>query len=107
MWSLLVREDGQLRLPAIIRYMEERVRFRGRWIGALGRLDIPTLIAWGELDPVAKLAIGERLASETPGADLVTWKDLGHYPQVEEPARVASTVYDFVARVEDVTARRP
>lgn len=101
MWSLLTRADGQLRLPSIIRYMEERVRFRRRWLGALERLDIPTFIAWGELDPVAKLAIGERLARETPGADLTTWPDLGHYPQVEEPVRVANAVAEFIARVED------
>jgi pimeloyl-ACP methyl ester carboxylesterase len=101
MWSLLTRADGQLRLPSIIRYMEERTRFRRRWIGALERLDIPMLVAWGELDPVAKLAIGERLARETPGADLTTWDDLGHYPQVEAPDRVAGAVADFIARVED------
>lgn len=101
MWSLLTRADGQLRLPQIIRYMEERVRFRRRWIGALERLDIPALIAWGERDPVAKVAIGERLARETPSADLTTWPDLGHYPQVEEPERVATAVAEFFARVED------
>lgn len=101
MWSLLTLADGQLRLPETIRYMEERVRFRRRWIGALERLDVPAFIAWGELDPVAKLAIGERLARETSGADLTTWPDLGHYPQVEEPVRVADAVAEFIARVED------
>jgi len=101
MWSLMQREDGQLRLPQTIRYMEERVRFKRRWIGALERIDIPVLIAWAALDPVAKLAIGERLARETPGADLVTWDDLGHYPQVEEPHRIAGTISDFLERVED------
>jgi pimeloyl-ACP methyl ester carboxylesterase len=98
MWSLVTRADGQLRLPSTIRYMEERVRFRRRWIGALERLDLPMLVAWGELDPVAKLAIGERLARETPGADLTTWPDLGHYPQVEAPDRVADLVDEFTAR---------
>jgi pimeloyl-ACP methyl ester carboxylesterase len=101
MWSLLTRADGQLRLPAIIGYMAERTRFRRRWIGALERLDIPMFVAWGELDPVAKLAIAERLARETPGADLTTWDDLGHYPQVEAPDRVAQAVANFIARVED------
>lgn len=122
MWGLLAREDGPLRLPAIIRYMEERVRFRRRWIGALERIDLPVLVAWGARDPVAKMAIGERLARETPGADLVSWDDLGHYPQVERPAVVADAVAEFFARVDDgrashtgpesrrpprVTARRP
>ncbi len=101
MWSLLAREDGPLRLPMIIRYMEERVRFRRRWIGALERIDLPVLVAWGAKDPVARMAIGERLARETPGADLVSWDDLGHYPQVEAPARVAGSVAEFFARVED------
>lgn len=101
MWSLLSRADGQLRLPSLIRYIEERTRFRRRWIGALERLDIPMLVAWGELDPVAKVAIAERLARETRGADLTTWPDLGHYPQVEAPERVAQVVADFIARVEE------
>ena len=103
MWSLLTRADGQLRLPSLIRYIEERTRFRRRWVGALERLDVPMLVAWGELDPVAKVAIAERLARETPGADLTTWPDLGHYPQVEAPDRVAELVSDFITRVE----RRP
>jgi pimeloyl-ACP methyl ester carboxylesterase len=100
MWALLTRADGQLRLPAIIRYIEERTRFRRRWIGALERLDIPLLVAWGAKDPVARLVIGERLARDTAGAEMVTWDDLGHYPQVEDPNVVASTVDRFFARVE-------
>ena len=100
MWDLLAREGGVLRLPAIIRYMEERVRFRRRWIGALERLDLPVLVAWGAKDPVARLAIAERLARDTPGAELVVWDALGHYPQVEDPACVVETVTRFLDRLE-------
>ena len=99
MWTLLSRDDGARRLPAIIRYMRERARFRKRWIGALARLDVPALVGWGALDPVAVLAIAERLASEIPKAEKVVWPDLGHYPQVEAPARVAETVTDFLRRI--------
>ena len=104
MWSLLERADGRRRLPKTIRYIEERTRFRRRWIGALERLDIPTRIAWGVKDPVALLSIGERLAKETPGAELLRWDDLGHYPQMEDPARVASDLGRFVEGVEGVRA---
>ncbi len=100
MWSLMTRADGQLRMPQVIRYIEERSRFRRRWIGALERLDLPLLVAWGAKDPVARLAIGEKLARDTAGAEMITWDDLGHYPQVEDPARVASTIDRFFARVE-------
>jgi pimeloyl-ACP methyl ester carboxylesterase len=100
MWSLLSRADGRLRLPRTIRYLEERERFKRRWIGALERIDIPVLVAWGAKDPVAVLAIGERLAHDTPGAELLRWDDLGHYPQMEDPERVAIDVVRFIEKVD-------
>ena len=96
MWMLLSREDGALRLPKIIGYIEERRRFHHRWIGALERLDVPTLIAWGKRDPVAILKIAQQLVSEIPGARLETWNDLGHSPQVEAPVRVSETLAGFL-----------
>lgn len=107
MWSLLARADGQLRLPSTIRYITERTTFKRRWIGALEHIDIPSLVAWGAKDPVARMAIGERLAKETPGADLVSWDDLGHYPQVEDPQRVGDAIAAFFARVDQGLARGP
>lgn len=95
MWTLLARADGARRLPAIIEYVHERTRFRRRWIGALERLDLPALIAWGKKDPVCALAIAEQLAKEIPNAELTIWDDLGHYPQVEAPEKVAQAVGAF------------
>jgi pimeloyl-ACP methyl ester carboxylesterase len=100
MWSLIAREDGAGLWPKTLSFMEERRRFRLRWIGALERVDVPVLIAWGAKDPVTRLAIAERLVRETPGADMIPWSDLGHYPHVEDPARVAAAVEAFFARVE-------
>ena len=99
MWDLAAREDGPARFPQIIRYTEERARFRRRWIGALERFDRPALVAWGRLDPVAVVAIAEQLAKEIPGAELLFWNDLGHYPQVEDPARVVKDVEAFWDKV--------
>jgi len=99
MWDLVAREDGMARMPTLIRYTEERARFRRRWIGALERFDAPALVAWGRLDPVAVMAIADELAREIPGAERETWPELGHYPQVEDPARVAATVTAFWDRV--------
>lgn len=96
MFALLRLDDGHLRLPSIIRYLDERERFARRWIGALERLDIPALVLWGSKDPVAVLDIARQLARETPGATLVTMDDLGHYPQLEDPGRVAAEVCRFL-----------
>jgi pimeloyl-ACP methyl ester carboxylesterase len=95
MWDLIAREDGARRLPQLIGYVDEWYRFKGRWNDALARFDRPALVAWGKKDPVAVFAIAERLAHTLPEAKLVAWDDLGHYPQVEDPARVAATVEAF------------
>ncbi|MBL8610314.1 MAG: alpha/beta hydrolase [Myxococcales bacterium] len=100
MWELLAREDGALRLPAIIDYTRQRVRHARRWIGALERLDLPAMVAWGKKDPVAVYSIAERLAREIPNARFETWEDLGHYPQVEDPEAVARTLESFFTEVD-------
>jgi pimeloyl-ACP methyl ester carboxylesterase len=100
MWQLVARADGLKMMPALIRYTEERARFRRRWIGALERLECPAFVAWGACDPVAVMPIADALATEIPGCERVTWEDLGHYPQVEAPERVAEAVAGFWERVE-------
>jgi len=95
MWELVSRDNGAARLPALIAYLDERHRFHERWVGALTRFDAPTLVAWGERDPVAVLAIAHALAGEIPNVRLRTWPELGHWPQLEDPARVTSTIETF------------
>jgi pimeloyl-ACP methyl ester carboxylesterase len=99
MWALLCHRDGRKRLPAIIRYVDERYAKAGRWLPPLGRLDIPALVLWGERDPVSVVEIAERLCREIPRAQLVRLVDVGHYPMVEDPARFAAALLAFWARV--------
>ena len=70
------------------------------------RVDMPAMIGWGAADPVTPLASGERLARETPGAELTTWPGLGHYPQLEDPAQVADAVAAFLRRADGLAAER-
>jgi pimeloyl-ACP methyl ester carboxylesterase len=105
MWQLASRDHGARRFPQIIGYTNERSRFERRWIGALERLDVPALIAWGERDPVALLRIAHQLAKEIPNARLETWPELGHYPHVEDASRVLGTIRPFLAE-HDVRARQ-
>ena len=97
MWNLLSRDEGTRRLPRIIHYNDDRALYAGRWIGALRRLDLPLLVAWGALDPISLMSIGDRIARETQGARLVRWDDLGHYPHMEDPGRVGRTLMEFWA----------
>lgn len=96
-YTLIRLGDGHLRLPQIILYYKERTRFRARWIGALEKLDRPTLVLWGDRDPVAVYAIAEQLAREIPQATLVRLEGVGHYPQLEAPAEVVAQIENFLS----------
>jgi pimeloyl-ACP methyl ester carboxylesterase len=97
MWCLLEHKDGTRRLPQIIHYLDERTRFWHRWIGALTRLELPTLVLWGPRDSVAVTAIGERLAQEIRSARFERLEGLGHYPQLEAPERTAAALLAFLS----------
>lgn len=99
MWALLIADGGRDVLPAITRYLDERVRFRSRWIGALTRLDRPTHVLWGEQDPVARVEVAHALASEIPSAQLTLLDGVGHYPMLEDPGRWSSALLRFLDQV--------
>lgn len=100
MWALICERDGRKRLPAIIRYIDERYEKASVWLAPLGALDLPALALWGERDPVAVVEIAERLTREIPGSQLVRLEGVGHYPMVEDPARFAAALDAFWTRVE-------
>jgi len=85
MWEGIEHHEGRLLLPTISHYLDERRRYWHRWIGALERCHVPTLVLWGRRDPVAVAAIAEQLAGEIPGAKLHWLERLGHFPMLEDP----------------------
>jgi pimeloyl-ACP methyl ester carboxylesterase len=98
MWAGIRHDDGHLRLPEISAYLDERIRFRERWIGALTRFDRPAHVLWGHKDPIAVPLIAETLTAEIPTAKLTWLKDLGHYPMLERPAEWADAAAGFLER---------
>lgn len=99
MWASIRYDDGHLRLPEISSYLDERIRFRDRWIGALTRFDRPAHILWGHQDPIAVPLLAETLTAEIPTAKLTWLKDLGHYPMLERPSEWADAAAEFLERV--------
>ena len=75
----------------IARYNIERRVHAGRWRPILGRTRVPIGIVWGDRDPIAVVEIGRRLA-EMSGAPLDVLDGVGHYPQMEDPARWSAAV---------------
>ena len=93
-WALICAGGGRTLGHKTIRYMEERFRHAERWHGALRSWPKPLSLAWGMLDPVATERVLEAVLELRPEASLARFEDLGHYPQVEDPERVATALRD-------------
>lgn len=66
----------------------------------LALVDVPTLLLWGERDPILPRALAERWHAALPQARLVVLDDVGHVPPVERPQAVAAELLDFLEEVE-------
>jgi pimeloyl-ACP methyl ester carboxylesterase len=64
-----------------------------RW---LGRIALPTLVAWGESDGVVRPAYGRAYASLIPGARFVLIDGAGHHPELERPDALADRILEFL-----------
>jgi pimeloyl-ACP methyl ester carboxylesterase len=89
-WALICAGGGRTLNHKTIRYMEERFRHAERWHGALRDWPKPLSLAWGMLDPVATENVLNAVLDLRPHAPLTRLEDLGHYPQIEDPVRVAA-----------------
>ena len=66
-----------------------------RW---LHRVDLPTLVLWGEADRFAKPSYGQSLAAALPAAELIVIRGAGHYPEIEQSQAVIRAIDAFVHR---------
>lgn len=65
--------------------------------GRLHRINVPTLIIWGEGDRVITPDYGKAFAAEIPGARFEVIKKGGHFPHLEEPGSFMKTLNGFLA----------
>lgn len=98
-WRLMAHAGGPRIVHKLIRYIEERRRFRDRWVGALRDARIPLRFINGPADPVSGGHMAERYREIVPLPDVVLLDEIGHYPQVEDPAGVLREYFSFRERV--------
>ena len=63
----------------------------------LTKVRSPTLIVWGDQDPIVPRSDQETYAAAIEDSRLLVYPGAGHAPYCEEPARLASDLSDFVA----------
>jgi pimeloyl-ACP methyl ester carboxylesterase len=62
------------------------------------RIAVPTLLVWGDADPIVTREMQNILARSLRGAELRIYEGVGHTPRWEDPARFAHDVAAFVER---------
>ena len=61
----------------------------------LPRIDVPTLLVWGEQDARSPQDVARQFEQAIPGARLVVLPDCGHLSNLEQPARFNEAVRSF------------
>src|SRR4051812_13887606 len=89
---------------AFVQTARAAIDARGQRVSATDRLylapGLPTLIVWGERDPIIPVAHGRDAHAAMPGSRLEVFADAGHFPHREQPARFVSVLEDFVRTTE-------
>src|SRR4051794_26829835 len=85
---------------------------RGQRVDARDRLylsrDVPTMLIWGEKDPIIPLEHGRRAHELMPHSRLEVFPRAGHFPFNDDPRRFADVLGDFIATTQpaDLTDER-
>ena len=62
----------------------------------LHRVNVPTLLIWGDKDSITSPAYGEAYAKLIPGAKFSLVPGAGHYPHIEKPDAFLSVLKPFI-----------
>jgi pimeloyl-ACP methyl ester carboxylesterase len=62
----------------------------------LSSVKAPTLILWGESDPLIEVPAARKFAAAIAGSKLITYPKVGHLPQLEIPQRSAADAAAFL-----------
>uniref|UniRef100_A0A8C7ZC09 Mesoderm specific transcript n=1 Tax=Oryzias sinensis TaxID=183150 RepID=A0A8C7ZC09_9TELE len=98
MWTGLRYNDGNLVLDSILQYINQRLKHRDRWVGALTSTFIPLHMIYGPLDPVNPHPQFIRLYQRQVQRSTVTVLDehISHYPQLEDPTGFLNAYFNFI-----------
>lgn len=94
-WALITTQGGHHQLHRLIRYIDDRIQHRERWVGALQNARCPIRLINGPEDPVSGAHMVARYRELVPNPDTVSLPGIGHYPQVEAPDGVWEALHPF------------
>ncbi|XP_076861478.1 mesoderm-specific transcript homolog protein isoform X2 [Brachyhypopomus gauderio] len=98
MWTSVRFNDGNLVLDSILQYINQRLKHRDRWVGALTSTLIPLHLIYGPLDPVnPSPEFLQRYQKLVPRSTVsVLDEHISHYPQLEDPTGFLNAYLNFI-----------
>ncbi|XP_035280591.1 mesoderm-specific transcript homolog protein isoform X1 [Anguilla anguilla] len=98
MWTGIRFNDGNLVMDSILQYINQRLKHRERWVGALTTTVIPLHMIYGPLDPVNPhpqfLSRYHHLVKRSTVS--VLDEHISHYPQLEDPTGFLNAYLNFI-----------
>ncbi|WP_295638146.1 alpha/beta hydrolase [uncultured Methylibium sp.] len=105
-WQLLEHHDGRRVAHAVGRFWVDRLAQRDRLVATLREAGPPRRLINGAADPNSGRHMAERYRELLPDADIVSLAAVGHWPQIEAPARVVEAVLQITAHLPDGAMER-
>ncbi|MEO0438720.1 MAG: alpha/beta hydrolase [Pseudomonadota bacterium] len=96
LWKGISKNGGHKISHRLFRYNKERAKHADQWEQALYDFEGPVQLIWGIMDPVSGGHILEALRSKMPRAKITSLQDVGHFPPLEAPKKVASAILAFL-----------
>lgn len=100
-YTSLVDADAR---SAFVHTLRSVVDHRGQRVSAKDKLylarDVPTLIVWGDRDPVIPISHAHQADLDMPGARLEVMEGCGHFPYAEQPRRFVALLTEFLEETE-------
>ena len=85
---------------AFLRTLRAVIDTRGQAVSAGSRLalaaEMPTLIIWGDADPIIPVDHAHSAHAAIPGSRLEIFEGVGHYPHCEAPERFVDVLTEFI-----------
>ncbi|XP_051547650.1 mesoderm-specific transcript homolog protein-like isoform X2 [Myxocyprinus asiaticus] len=98
MWTGIRFNDGNLVMDSILQYINQRLKHRDRWVGALTLTSTPLHMIYGPLDPVNPHPQFTHLYLKLVQRSTVSVLDehVSHYPQLEDPTGFIKSYLSFI-----------
>jgi pimeloyl-ACP methyl ester carboxylesterase len=85
-------------LPSMLNYYRATKRYRRDLKGVVKRIDVPTMLVWGELDPVFTRGTTENFGEWVPNLRVERLRTAGHFVQSDAPTKVNELLVDFLGQ---------